>query len=190
MVDNSVTVSNELVPLEPMYLDRHILEHIRTKLRNVKIGTCTKEYGFIKDIELMNVQPAEISMANGGTRFSTTYLIKAILPKPGNIYTSKSVVVINHNGMRGVIAIIDDSCENHPFQIFVMNGSYLNNNYKFSDCDCAIPISGKPTQFTLPNIIVDTVQYHEQQFIVTGKHIHDYCPEKNDKTDCAKISIK
>lgn len=190
MFDHSVTISNELVTLEPMYLDKRIFEHIRQKLKATKIGICTKEYGFIKDIEIKNVQPAEISMADGGTRFSTTYSIHSLKPKSGNVYTCKNVIVIDHNNVCCVISTIDDTCENKPFQIFIINGTCKGEKYIFTDCKCAIPATGKPTDFILPNIVVDTVEYHENQFIVTGKHIHNHKVEspssKHDKEVCAK----
>lgn len=185
MFDHSV-MSRELVTLEPMYLDKHIFEHLRQKLKNAKVGICTKEYGFIKDIEIKTVQPAEISMADGSTRFLTTYLIQSLFPETGKVYTAKSVVVINHNNVCCVIATIDDTCEDKPFQIFIINGATKGLTYKFDTCKCTIPVSGQPTKFVLPNIVVDTVEYHEKQFIVTGKHICDP-PSKHDKECCAKM---
>ena len=61
------------------------------------IGICSKEYGYIKDIEIKNVTQVEISMADGGTRFSTTYAIQSMLPKPGNVYVSKNVIILNNS---------------------------------------------------------------------------------------------
>jgi hypothetical protein len=174
MFDHSVTVLNELVALEPMYLDRKILEHLRNKLKESKVGRCTKEQGFIKDIEIKNVQPAVISMSDGGTRFSVTYTVQSMLPKSGKVYTTKKVVVINHDNVCCVISTIDETCEGKPFQIFIINGVSKGDKYKFNDCKCSIPIVTQPVDFVLPNIVVDTVEYHEKQFIVTGKHIHDY----------------
>jgi len=189
MFDHSVTISNELVTLEHMYLDRHILGHLRQKLRRVMVGICSKEYGFINDVEIKNVEPAEISMADGSACFSTTYTIQSLLPKPGNVYTSKKVVVINHNNVCCVIATIDDTCESRPFQIFIVNGVTKDLKYKFEDCKCVIPVLGQPTDFVLTNIIVDTVEYHEKQFIVTGKHVHEHTP-KDDKKICMKTDVK
>lgn len=176
MFDHSVTISNELVSLEPMYLDRKILEHLRNKLKESKVGKCTKEQGFIKDIEIKKVQPAEISMSDGGTRFSVTYAVRSMLPKSGKVYTTKKVVVVNHDNVCCVISTIDETCEGKPFQIFIINGVVKGKKYKFNDCKCSIPIVAQPTDFMIPNIVVDTVEYHEKQFIVTGKHIHDHCP--------------
>lgn len=176
MVDHSVTISNEIVVLEPMYLDRKILEHLTNKLKESKVGKCTKEQGFIKDIEIKNVHPAEISMSDGGTRFSVTYGVQSMLPKTGKVYITKKVVVINHDNICCVISTIDETCEGKPFQIFITNGVAKGKKYKFNDCTCSIPIVTQPIDFVLPNIVVDTAEYHEKQFIVTGKHIHDYCP--------------
>lgn len=190
MYDHSVTISNELIALEPAYLDRKILEHITRKLTDSKVGKCTKDHGFIKGIEINKVMPAEISMSDGGTRFAITYLLHSLMPKHGNVYTSKSVVVINHNNICCVISTIDDTCEDKPFQIFIVNGSPKGKNYKFNDCKCSIPILGHSTDFILSNIVVDTVEYHDKQFIVTGKHIHDHLPSKHDKKVCAKTEDK
>lgn len=177
MFDHSVTISNELVALEPMYLNRNILGHLKRKLKESKVGRCTKEQGFIKDIEIKKVQPAEISMSDGSTpRFLVTYTVQSMLPKSGKIYTTKKVVVINHDNVCCVISTIDETCEGKPFQIFIINGTVKGKKYKFSDCKCSIPIVTQPVDFVLPNIVVDTVEYHEKQFIVTGKHIHDHCP--------------
>jgi hypothetical protein len=195
MFDHSVTISNELVTLEPMYLDPFIIKHLSEKLCKIKVGTCTKEYGFIKGIKITNVKPAEISMADGSTRFSTTYIIKSILPTVGKVYTAKSVTVINHNNVCCVIATIDDACGGNPFQIFIVNGISKGPNYKFESCKCVIPISDKPKKLVLWNIIVETVQYHQKQFIVAGKHMHDYNLSKDpkikdDKKGCAKTEVK
>jgi hypothetical protein len=143
-------------------------------------------------------------MADGGARFSTTYSIQSLLPKQGKVYTAKSVVVIIHNNVCCVIATIDDTCEGKPFQIFIINGVAKGRKYKFDTCKCVIPTSGQPTDFVLPNIVVDTAEYHEKQFIVTGKHIHDYVPckaptpapvkevkaKRDDKEGCAKTKEK
>lgn len=177
MFDHSVTISNELVALESMYLDQHILKHLKRKLKESKVGICTKEQGFVKDLEIKKVQPAEISMSDGSTRFSVTYAVQSMLPKSGKVYTTKKVVVINHDDMCCVISTIDDTCEGKPFQIFIINGVVKGKNYKFHDCKCSIPIVAQPINFVLPNIMVDTVEYYQKQFIVTGKHIHD----PNDK---------
>ena len=182
MFDHSVIISNELVALEPMYLDRNILQHLKRKLKESKVGMCTKEQGFIKDIEIEKVQSAEISLSDGGTRFSVTYIVQSMLPKSGKVYATKKVVVINHDNMCCVISTIDETCEGKPFQIFIINGVAEDKNYKFNDCKCSIPIVDQPIDFMLPNIVVDTVEYHEQQFIVTGKHIHDHCPEAKPNT--------
>ncbi len=180
MTDHSVTISNELVALEPMYLDQKILEHLTRKLRESKVGKYTKEQGFIKDIEIKEVQPAEVSMSDGSTRFLVTYDVQSILPKPGKVYTTTKIVVINHDNVCCVISTIDETCEK-PFQIFIINGVVKGRKYKFSDCKCSIPIVPQPIDFVLANIVVDTVQYHEKQFIVTGKHIH--CPRRIPKHD-------
>lgn len=185
MFDHSVTISNELVALEPVYLDRRILEHLRRKLKESKVGRCTKEQGFIKDIAIKRVLPAEVSMSDGSTRFSVTYDVQSILPKPGKVYTTKKVVVINHDNVCCVISTIDETCEK-PFQIFIINGVAKGTKYKFSDCKCSIPIVAQQENFVLPNIVVDTVEYHEKQFIVTGKHI---CP-KHDKEVSAETGEK
>lgn len=192
MFDHSVTISNELVALEPMYLDRKIPEHLRRKLKESKVGRCTKEQGFIKDIEIKKFQPAEISMSDGSTRFSVTYDVQSILPKPGKVYTTKRVVVINHDNVCCVISTIDETCESKPFQIFIINGVVKGKKYNFSDCECSIPIVAQPVDFVLPNIVVDTVEYHEKQFIVTGKHIHPnkLSSSKHDKEVRAETGKK
>jgi len=181
MFDHSVTISNELVALQPMYLDRHIHEHIRQKLRNAKVGICSKEYGYIKDIEIKNVTQVEISMADGGTRFSTTYAIQSMLPKPGNVYVSKNVIILNNSAMCCILATVDDTCDT-PFQIFVMNGTVKGKKYKFDDCKCTVPVikQGVSMDFVLGDIVVDTVAYHEKKFIVTGKHTHTSCKTTKD----------
>lgn len=192
MFDHSVTISN-LVALEPMYLDRRILEHIKRKLKDTNVGRCTKEQGFIRDIEIKKVQPVEISMSDGSTRFSVTYTVQSMLPTSGKVYTTKKVVVINHDNVCCVISTIDETCEGKPFQIFIINGAPNGKNYKFNDCKCSIPIVAQPVDFVLSNIVVDTVEYHEKQFIVTGKHIHDYCPgttEHDSKTEAKPSSTK
>lgn len=165
-----------------MYLDKRILEHLRRKLKESKVGTCTKEWGFIKDIEVKNVRPAEISMSDGSTRFSVTYSIQSTLPKNGKVYTTKKVVVINYNNTCCVISTIDETCEGKPFQIFIINGAPKGKKYKFNDCKCSIPIVAQPIDFVLSNTVVDTVEYREKQFIVTGKHIHDYSSGTKDPT--------
>jgi len=185
MFDHSVTISNELVSLEPMYLDRRILEHLRRKLKDSKVGTCTKEHGFIKEIEINKVLPSEISMCDGGTRFSVTYSVQSIMPKQGNVYMTKSVLVIKHNNVCCVISTIDDTFDN-KFQIFIINGNTIDDKYKFNDCECSIPILGHQIDFVLSNIVVDTVEYRDKKFIVTGKHIHNYCHPKHDKEICVK----
>lgn len=186
MFDHSVTISNELVALEPMYLDQKILEHLRRKLKDSKVGRCTKEHGFIKDIEIKKVEPAEISMSDGSIRFSVTYAVQSLLPKSGKVYSTNKVVTINHSDMCCVISTIDDTCEGKPFQIFIINGIPKGKKYKFEDCKCTIPILGHPIDFELSNIVVDTVEYHDKQFIVTGKHIHDHDATKQPKPqlDC------
>jgi hypothetical protein len=196
MFDHSVTISNELVSLEPMYLDQKILEHLQRKLKESKVGKCTKEQGSIKDIKIKKIEAAEISMADGGTRFSVTYTVQSLLPTFGKVYTTKKVVVINHNNVCCVISTIDETCEDKPFQIFIINGAPKGKKYEFSDCECSIPIVAHPVDFVLPNIVVDTVEYHEKQFIVTGKHIHDYKhkpsikPSKHDKEVRSKTEKK
>lgn len=195
MFDHSVTISNELVALEPMYLDSKILEHLRRKLKDSKVGRCTKEHGFIKDIEIKKVQPAEISMSDGSTRFSVTYNVQSLLPRSGKVYHTNKVVTINQTEMSCLISTIDDTCEGKPFQIFIINGIPKGKKYKFDDCKCAIPILGRPIDFELSNIVVDTVEYHDKQFIVTGKHIHDHTtkpkhPPKHDKEVSAKTKEK
>ncbi len=189
MFDHSVT-SNKLVSIEPRFLSRKVIEHILTELKTTLVGKCTKEHGFVKNIEIKKVLPAEISMADGGTRFSTTYTIQSILPKPGNVYQSQNIIIINHNSVCGVIATIDDSCEAQPFQIFIINCINKGDKYLFNDCKCVLPVSAKPTPFVLSDIVVDTVQYHEKRFVVIGKHIHDYCAPKNDKEVCANNGSK
>lgn len=189
MFDHSVTIFNELVAIEPKYLNRRILEHIRTKLIEIKVNKCTKDFGFIKAIDIMTVRPAEISMADGSTRFSITYTIHSLLPRIGKVYNSKSVVVINHDDICGAVITVDDSCEGHPFHIFLINCVYKDKKYQFENCDCVLPSFDDPsaTQFVLYNIVVDTVAYFEKQFRVTGKHIHNYKnPQKDDKKSCVK----
>jgi hypothetical protein len=171
MFDHTVTISKELITLEHKYLDMYILETIKNKLVTTKVGKCTKEYGFIKDIEIKkdSIQPAEISMADASTRFSISYIIHSILPKPGKVYSSKSIVIINMDNIYGVIITVDDSCED-PFQIVMTNWTYKDNVYKFQECECTLPSTGHH-KFVLNNIIVDTVEYRDKQFRVTGKHI-------------------
>lgn len=191
MFDHSVTISDEFVALEPMYLDRRILEHIRQKLRKAKVGICTKEYGYIQDIEIKKVTPTEISMADGGARFSTTYAIKSMLPKPGKVYWSKNVIIFNNPDMRCILATIDDTYDT-PFQIFVMNGTVKDKKYKFDDCKCTVPVikQGQPMDFVLIDIVVDTVEYHEKKFIVTGKHTHTVCKTKSSSKDDKEVRVK
>jgi hypothetical protein len=184
MFDHTITIFDELIALEPRYLDRDIKHHIQNKLKSKKVGSCSKDYGFIQDIEIKKVASAEISMADGLPRFKTTYCIKSILPTPGKLYTSKKIVVINHKNVTGAIATIDESCAEHPFQIFIINGRNKCNQLQFDNCECVLPFdNGKQTPFSLPNIVVDTVQYCDKQFRVTGKHIH----LKDDKEGCQNI---
>jgi DNA-directed RNA polymerase subunit E'/Rpb7 len=181
MSDHSITIYNELVSIDPKYLNKRILQHIQRKLIETKVGKCTKYHGFIKSIDIKKVSPAPISMADSSTRFSVVYTIYSLLPSPNKVYSSKSVVIINHETICGAIITVDDSCEDHPFQIFLVNGFYKDKQYQFKDCKCSIPSStnSSSVEFVLTNIVVDTVEYYETQFRVTGKHIHNY--QKNLK---------
>lgn len=190
MSDHSITIFNELISIEPKYLNKQIFQHIKRKLIETKVGKCTKYYGFIKSIDIKKVSPAPISMADSSTRFSIVYTIYSLLPCPGNVYSSKSVVIINHDNICGAIITVDDSCEDHPFQIFLVNGFYKDKQYQFNDCKCSIPSSTNlsSVEFVLTNIVVDTVEYYEKQFRVTGKHIHNY--QKNMKNQLFKNEDK
>ncbi len=173
----------ELVTLESMYLDKHILQHIHKKLSDVKTGQCTKVHGFIKAVENVRIVSSyEISMADSSNRFLVEYSLKTILPKIGNVYASKEIVsVIEHNDFHGAIVTIDDTCDGNPFQIFITNGVCKSKKYKFTDCKCLFPVTGKQLQFVLPCIKVDCVLFKDNQFRVTGKHLHEKEKEKHDK---------
>jgi hypothetical protein len=167
------TISNELVSLNPDQLDKNIQKHLTKKLTEMKVGKCSKEFGFIKEVEIKYVRSAEISMTNGTAQFSITYLIKSLLPHVGESYSSKKLVVISNENVCCAIAMIDNSCENKPFNVFISNGHITkDNNYSFENCQCLIPVTGQPENFRLENIKIVNVEYHEQQFIVTGEHVH------------------
>jgi DNA-directed RNA polymerase subunit E'/Rpb7 len=174
------TISNELVSLSPDQLDKNIQKHLTKKLIEMRVGKCSKEFGFIKEVEIKNVKAAEISMTNGTAQFSITYSIKSLLPQIGESYTSKMVMVISNENVCCAIAMIDNSCEDKPFNVFISNGFITkDNHYSFENCKCLIPVTGQLESYTLENIKVVTVEYYEQQFIVTGEHVHNSLA-KND----------
>lgn len=170
MVDHVATI-NETVILEPKYLDMNIDRHIKRKLKLSKIGTCTKEQGFIKDLQISKIKPSPISMADGNICFAVKYEIHALKPKPGNTYLSKSISVFSHKEVCCVISEIYDS-KDVSFQIFIINGSCKGSKYKFEECKCSILVDGQAHEMDL-SIVVDTVEYNDNKFIVTGKHLHE-----------------
>lgn len=183
MIDHSVTILNELVALEPKYLDSNILTHLKDNIKSSKIGKCTKDYGFIKDIDILSVKPTEISIINCYPQFLVNFVIRSIMPKQGSVYATQKIIAFEHSKMCYIIATIDETCE-QSFRIFIINCISRDNNFYFSDCKCSIPKSKTVIDYVLSNIIVETVEYNDKQFIVTGKHIHDI---KNDNVSSLMI---
>ncbi|ASZ85114.1 134L [Cherax quadricarinatus iridovirus] len=169
-----IEISNEIITLEPKYLNSDIIENIENELKKKKIGNCMKKYGIIKKITLdkskiLQHNP-EISIIDGCVKFSVSYTIHSFFPKKGNFYMSKRIFVINQMNITGAVATIEEISKENLFQIYLTNGSVKNDKFIFQDCNCKLK-AGVQNEVAL-NIIVDSVEYYERKFRVTGKHVH------------------
>lgn len=89
-------IIQEILCLEPMYLNSNIKNHILEKLKIKFINTCTKRYGYIFKVNrIIEFFDNSISSACHGTNFNITFEIDTLKPEINKIFSGIVCMVIS-----------------------------------------------------------------------------------------------
>jgi DNA-directed RNA polymerase subunit E'/Rpb7 len=122
-------IVQEIICLEPMYLDSNIKAHILKKLKTKFINICTKKYGYIIDVtKIINFADNSVSSASNGINFNVTFEISTLKPEINNILIGEVCMIIS----KGIFVNIANKLK-VLIPIDKMNGyvySQSTNSYK------------------------------------------------------------
>ena len=118
-----VKVINSRICLEPKHLDSDIYNHLLEKIKNQMINFCSKQHGFILDVnKIIDVKENKISAANSDIVFTVSYEVKTLKPKVGIIFEGDICLVFN----KGVFINVDNK-----MKILVIPDSLTKSGYQF-----------------------------------------------------------
>lgn len=170
------TLTNTIV-LESKFLDHNLLKNLTDKVKTQIIGSCLEMYGYVVDVENVEIVSAGISMADTTNRFQVKYNAKTIYPKKGDVYEGVLLTdTIQHEdfcgGLFTVMNILKTNGEQVPLRVFVTNGVKNENKFEFAKCSCFVTCNKEPVECSLKNIVIDCLIYKDGEFRITGQHIH------------------
>lgn len=167
------------VGLESKYLDINLLKHLQDEVKKQFVGKCDETYGYVVDIDDIEILSNEISKADSTNRFKVSYTAKTILPRVGNVYkTSTLCKVITIDNFRNILFNLHEPKNINGgghIQMFITNDFNIQDNLlTFKDCECVFSCQTLPINCGI-DVIVDSFKYTRHnlhQFIITGRHIH------------------
>jgi len=84
---------NKRVYLEPKFLDENIMDHLLSKIREISVGQCTKDYGHILKVNRI----VEV-LGNEDTIFTVLFEAETLKPTVGNKF-SGTVCMLYKDGI-------------------------------------------------------------------------------------------
>ena len=89
-------IVQEIICMEPKYLDSDIDKHILKKLKDVYVNVCSKRYGYILTVNrIQTFNDNCISSASHGINFNITFEINTIRPEVNKIFSGIVCMIIS-----------------------------------------------------------------------------------------------
>lgn len=169
----------DIVTLPPNKLNKDINIHIFNLVKK-KIGTFSLSYGFILEIENINIISSDIMLINNDIIFTVSYDIKSICPKVGNIYFCTKIDSFLNKGNEYCAILTKIKIYNTKvFDVLMtncVNDVENDNTIMFDTCDCKIVVNESDNvdvDISYLKIKLDYVGFKNNKFVLTGRHIHE-----------------
>lgn len=147
--------------IEPKYLNQPFQTVVEDTVGKNKRYTCSKNYGFIKDVKHVTILNNIISTNNNACIIVTVeYIATTEKPHVGKSYTSTRTLFYNE---KQLLVDVDGI-----FSILITNCVLEKNKCTFKTCCCVFDLSFEHVH----SIKLNIVDFKEGKFMTIGEHVH------------------
>ncbi len=151
-----IKIITRSIEIESKYLDWKLRDHILDKLRDVLIGDCSKDDGYILSVtRLVRIDDNYISLANSVATFVVTFEAETLKPIKGSIVDGKVSLIIS----QGIFVEVQEY-----LKILIPSDKMEEQKY-----DPDLLSFGNIKQGMEIRIVIEEIKYEKKKFICIGK---------------------
>jgi|APIni6443716594_1056825.scaffolds.fasta_scaffold108780_2 hypothetical protein len=151
----------EKIVVPPKHVDSRIEKHILACLKT-RERSCTKN-GYIKQVvNIQQISPDEISMADGSISFTVDWVGDIVKPEVSQTYVATKLLFYLEEDDKLLVDV--DSM----FNCLIVNGKTKNGLYAFDDCPCTVPVRNDNIAIEIELI---AVEFKDKKFVTLGRHL-------------------
>ena len=172
----STSIIERRICIEAEYLDQNVLDHVLNKIRHTCKNECTKEDGYIIDVnKIVNVKNNYISNVNSDIVFIVAFEAEILKPEVGKQFTDKVCMIFSGGIFINIKdkfkVLIPQSClDKYTYESTTKMFVHNDNNTSIKEDD-------------IITIVITVMKYSKKNFSCIGNIVD----EKTNFTDSPKI---